>query len=239
MENLLKENKELRKQLNLLKIRNESLENFTNYAAHELRAPVRLTGLYLELVKRSAGLLDKNGLEYLDIAIIHSKRMSLLISELSIISKLEKNKKDYEEVDLNEVLKISLGHLSQIIKDKNVIIDAEVLPTIHCNKLQLVLLFQNLINNGIKFNKNSPPIIKISATKSGSQTILTFKDNGIGISEKNHKRIFDTYTKLHNVEKYEGSGIGLAICKKIVGFMNGTIEVESKKGEGSSFLVTI
>jgi len=228
-------------------LKNQEIEQFVYIASHDLKEPlVTITGLIGLLSEEYGGSLDTDGKEILSYIDNSSDRMKSLIEGLLEYSKLGKSKV-LEEVDCNLLITNLKLDLSNVIQRTNSKIIVNDLPKIKGLELELRLLFQNLIANGIKFRKpNVSPIVKINCVKIPSKENpleglfqFSIKDNGIGIEEKYFNKIFAIFQRLHSREDYEGTGIGLAHCKKIVTAYNGTIWLESQLGKGSIFYFTI
>jgi light-regulated signal transduction histidine kinase (bacteriophytochrome) len=223
-----------------LERKNKELEQFVYIASHDLREPLRTTSSFVELFqKQYQGRLDEKADKYLSYISQASDRMKILINDLLDYSRIG-NKKELEKVDCNVMLEEVLSDLGIAVKEAGAEITADKLPVINVYPTSIKQLFQNLITNGIKFRKKDvTPQIKIAVQKCKGQWHFSFTDNGIGIEEKNNERIFIIFQRLHNRAEYDGSGIGLAHCKKIVEMHGGKIWVESKPGEGSTFHFTI
>jgi PAS domain S-box-containing protein len=223
-----------------LDIKNKELEQFAFIASHDLQEPLRTITSFTDLLTEEyAATFDNNANTYVKFIAQSTNRMQVLISGLLEYSRLG-SKRVLEETDCNKVLENALANLHAAIAESGAVISAEKLPTIKAYPMELELLFQNLIGNAIKFKKpNATPTLKITAKKSGTNWQFSFADNGIGIDEKHFQKIFLLFQRLHSRDIYQGSGIGLSHCKKIVELHNGRIWVESKSGEGSVFYFTI
>jgi len=223
---------------NLLRSNND-LKQFAYIASHDLQEPLRMVSSFLQLIeKKFDDKLDNEGKEYIKYAVEGSKRMYELLNGLLAYSRIETKGDKPREVDMNEVLNNVKSNLSLVIKETNAIIYSKPLPVIFADNEQMIRLMQNLIENGIKFSKGVPQIT-ISSSDTGDQNIISVKDNGIGIESKYFERIFKIFQRLHGPENYKGTGIGLAICKRIVERHGGKIFVESEPGKGSTFYFTI
>ena len=209
-------------------------------ASHDLQEPLRTTSSFVELLRKQYhGKLDENADRYIDYVIQASDRMKTLIKDLLDYSRIGREKQ-FEPVDCNTAFDEVMADLAKVIKENKAIITAGKLPVVNAFPTELKLLFQNLISNSIKFQKPGiAPQIDISTTKENSHWHFKFRDNGIGIEKQYQQRIFIIFQRLHNRSVYEGSGIGLAHCKKIVELHGGTIWVESESGKGSTFHFTI
>ncbi len=231
--------KELKKSNQLLKSSNEELERFAFIASHDLKTPLRTIISFSGLIERELKSdEDKTVHEYLTIIKDAANRMNNLIVdvlEFSRLSYLEKEA-ETEVINTNNLLHEILNSLSDYIEGRNAkIINTNKLPSIRAHKSSITVLFQNLIENGIKYNDSAIPIIKVYATESPEFTSIFFEDNGIGIAEEYHDRIFIMFSRLHTHAEYEGSGLGLSICKKIINNLNGDILLHGEEGKGSTF----
>jgi light-regulated signal transduction histidine kinase (bacteriophytochrome) len=223
-----------------LEIKNKELEQFAYVASHDLQEPLRTTSSFVELLRKQYyGRLDENANRYIDYVIQSSDRMKTLIKDLLDYSRIGREKQ-FEPVDCNIVFAEVIADLAEVIKENHAEITAGPLPVVNAFPTELKLLFQNLISNSIKFQKPGvAPRIEISTTKENGYWHFQFRDNGIGIDKQYQQRIFIIFQRLHNRSVYEGSGIGLAHCKKIVELHGGKIWVESEAGKGSTFHFTL
>jgi PAS domain S-box-containing protein len=223
-----------------LEIKNKELEQFAYVASHDLQEPLRTTSSFVELLRKQYyGKIDDNANRYIDYVVQASDRMKTLIKDLLDYSRIGREKQ-FEPVDCNIAFDEVMADLAKVIKENKAVISAGNLPVVNAFPTELKLLFQNLISNSIKFQKPGiAPHIDISTTKENGHWHFQFRDNGIGIEKQYQQRIFIIFQRLHNRSVYEGSGIGLAHCKKIVELHGGTIWVESEAGKGSIFHFTI
>ena len=230
----------VRVQTEELKLRNKELEQFAYVASHDLREPIRTLNGFANLLERKLGPeLDEELNSYLAYIKQASARMSKLVTGLLDHATLGRNK-EVIEVDLGQMLEGVKDDLTEQIQAANAEVYISEMPVLDGYFTELRLLFQNLISNGIKFRaKNRTPIIRVSASQNGKEWIFSVADNGIGISEEYLDKIFEIFQRLHPKDEYQGTGIGLAHCKKIVELHHGDIWVESQEGEGSSFHFTI
>ncbi len=227
-------------QTQLLKIQNEELERFAYLASHDLQEPLRTVSNYAGLFKRKyAGKIDNDADDYLEFISQATQRMQHLIKGLLEYSRIGFDKKP-TKIDCNAMLVLITKDMANSIEESRAEIKIEKLPVINGNLVELKSLFQNLISNSIKYRKKEvKPIITISCSENDREYIFSVKDNGIGIDAKFHKKVFQLFMKLHSTSEYEGTGIGLSNCKKIVEMHGGTIWVESGLDNGSTFYFTI
>ncbi|WP_172822273.1 PAS domain-containing sensor histidine kinase [Magnetospirillum moscoviense] len=221
---------------------NAELEQFAYIASHDLRSPLRQVSSYVSLLERRYGdKLDADAREFIAFAHDGAVRMDQLVVDLLEFSRIGRNAKPVALVALSEVVHESCANLHSNIIDANGRVDiVGALPMIQCDPADLVRLFQNLIGNAIKYSlPERPPVVTITAATGPMSHVVTVRDNGIGIEQIYHDTIFGVFKRLHTPDKYEGTGIGLAICKKIVDQHNGRIWVESSLGEGTAFHVEL
>lgn len=219
---------------------NKELENFAYVASHDLQEPLRMVSSFTQLLElKYKDKLDNEALEYIHFAVDGSKRMYDLLNGLLAYSRIHTRGKEFERIDLNKVMENAIQSLTLKIRERNAIIKSDVLPVVKGDNPQLIQLFQNIITNGIKFNNNKTPHINISVKSENDYYLISFKDNGIGIEPQYFDRIFRMFQRLLPKDQYEGTGIGLAICKRIVERHGGNMWVESQIGKGSTFYVTI
>ena len=219
---------------------NSELEHFAYIASHDLREPLRMITSFLQLLERRyTNDLDQDAQEFIGYAVDGAKRLDQMINDLLTYSKVTSNERQFTPVNLEEVLNDTLINLKVAIEENNAVITHDSLPTILGDRKRLVQLFQNLISNSIKYRRNETPRIHISFKDEKTKYCFSIKDNGIGISPYHLKRIFTIFNRLHRIDEYEGSGIGLAIVQKIVYQHGGHIWVESEEGKGSKFNFTI
>ncbi len=221
-----------------LLISNKELENFAHVASHDLQEPLRMVSSFTQLLElQYSDRLDDRAREYIRFAVDGAKRMYDLLNGLLAYSRIQRKGKVFTPVDLNHVLDNVLKTLAITIKERTAIIKADKLPLINADESQMNQLFQNLISNGIKFSNGSPRIYVSSRTEK-DKYVFSVKDEGIGIEPQYFERIFQIFQRLFPKDQYEGTGIGLSICKSIVERHQGKIWVESEPGKGSTFYFT-
>jgi PAS domain S-box-containing protein len=215
---------------------NSELEQFAYVASHDLQTPLRAISGYLNLLtKRCEGKLEGDAERFIQRTHENVLRMQRLIQDLLTFSRLTTRARPFQPTDLNQVLGEVLEMLHPAIEETGAKITSEPLPTIRADYSQFLQLFQNLIGNAIKFRDSRPPEVHIGAQRAERAWLFSIKDNGIGIDPQYADRIFLIFQRLHSVDQYPGTGIGLAICKKIVERHGGRIWVESQPGEGANF----
>ena len=220
---------------------NHELELFAYVASHDLQEPLRMVASYTQLLQRRyQGKLDATADEFIHFAVDGAKRMQAFISDLLQYSRVGTRGKTFAPVDLNEVARRIQANLKMAIEESGTQLAIDPLPTLAGDDLQLTQLFQNLVSNAIKFrNKDQPPSIQISARQEGEHWQFSVADNGIGIAPEYFEKIFVIFQRLHTREEFSGTGIGLALCKRIVERHGGRIWVESEPGRGTVFYFTI
>lgn len=219
---------------------NQELEQFAYVASHDLQEPLRVVAGYLQLIERRyKGRLDSDADEFIAFAVDAAKRMQALINDLLAYSRIGRKIRPFEPTDGNDVLKQALFNLSVLLNDEQVTVTNDPLPTVMADGAQLVSVFQNLISNAVKFKGDAPPRIHVGAVDCGEEWKLSVSDNGIGIDPQYTERIFLIFQRLHTREEYPGTGIGLAICQKIIDYHGGRIWVEPNDGPGATFYFTL
>ena len=238
LENL---NKELVERADELAESNRELERFAYVASHDLQEPLRMIGSFLQLLqKKYANDLDSKAHEYINYAVDGAKRMKDLILDMLEYSRVNTNPIDFENIDLNEVYGDVKLNLSESISSNKAKIEVSKLPTIKGIKLHMLQLIQNIIGNALKYRSlERDPIINILANEKDTEWEIMISDNGIGIDPRFYEKIFIIFQRLHNKNEYSGTGIGLAICKKIIDKHGGRIWVTSEPGKGSVFYFTL
>ena len=230
----------LNKTMEKLQKSNSELEQFAYVASHDLQEPLRMISNFLQLLKkRYEGQLDSDADEFIGFAVDGAKRMQILINDLLAYSRVTSKAEAFENVNLEKVLDEVLFNLEIDIEKNQAIIKREPLPEIHADYSQMVQVFQNLVGNALKYRSDEKPEISISTKKEHDHWLFGVKDNGIGIESEYFPQIFQIFRRLHTHDEYEGTGIGLAITKRIIEHHQGKISVESEPEKGSTFYFTI
>ena len=238
---LKKLNSELKQQAIELTRSNEELEQFAYIASHDLQEPLRMITSFLsQLERKYKNVLDEKGLKYIEFAVDGGKRMRQIILDLLDYSRVGRTEDELEEIDLNALMDDVKSLLRKSINESNAKINYAELPTLKSYRSPLVLLFQNLISNAIKYQRvDTCPIINIRSKQISSGWQFAVEDNGLGIAKEYFDKIFQIFQRLHNRDEYSGTGIGLSIVKKIVESLGGKIWLESEEGKGTTFYFTI
>jgi PAS domain S-box-containing protein len=219
---------------------NDELQQFAYVASHDLQEPLRMITSYLELLERRyKGQLDARADQFITYAVDGAARMQILINDLLGYSRVGSRGQSFERVDCEAVLQNAIRNLQVAIAENNAVITHAPLPPVNADVTQLTQLFQNLIGNALKFRREDPPQIHIGVERTNGKWLFSVRDNGIGIESQYTNRIFVIFQRLHSRTEYSGTGMGLAICKKIVERHSGKLWVESKPGEGSTFYFTL
>jgi PAS domain S-box-containing protein len=231
---------ELKKLSEELARSNTDLRGFAYVASHDLKKPLQsIEGFAKLLARRYKGKLDAKADEFIEYIGSGVKMMQELIKDLLEYSQVGAKGKKLKSIDCSFVVGKAIGNLQAAIEERNALVTYDELPTIMANTSQIISLFQNLIDNAIKFRSEEAPRIHISTERKGDEWVFSIRDNGIGIDPKDSERIFGMFQRLHGSTDYPGTGIGLAICKRIIEWHGGRIWVESKIGKGSTFYFTM
>jgi PAS domain S-box-containing protein len=219
---------------------NKELEHFAYVASHDLQEPLRMVASYTQLLAQHfEGRLDDKARKYIRYSVDGAVRMQTLINDLLTYSRVGRRGKPPEPTDAHAVLGEAIGNLAAAIAETHAVITNDDLPTVQADASQLVLVFQNLLANAIKFRRADFPRVHVSARNQGGEWVFSVNDNGIGIEAKYAERVFVIFQRLHTREEYPGTGIGLAVCKRIVERHGGKIWFESAPGNGTTFFFTI
>jgi light-regulated signal transduction histidine kinase (bacteriophytochrome) len=220
---------------------NEQLKEFAYVASHDLQEPLRMISHFLQLLeKRYQDKLDKDAKEFIFYAVDGAERMKQLINDLLTYSRIESQGRPLQEIDMQEPLNWALSNLQRAIEAKEAKIFVQPLPHIKGDSTQMGMLWQNLIENALRYHQPQRPLkIHIGFVREENTLKFLIKDNGIGIDPQFHQRIFKIFQRLHSQEEYEGTGVGLAVCKKIVDRHGGRMWVESELDQGSTFYFTV
>jgi PAS domain S-box-containing protein len=219
----------------------EELDQFTYVTSHDLQEPLRMITGYIQLIQKN---IERGNLsnvdEFMGFVLSGASRMQMLIADLLHLSRVSRKTVPFAAVNINDVVHVALSHLSKTVTATQATVEYKDLPTVMGDTYQLVSLFENILDNSLKFRSAGQlPKITISFEEKDDKYIFEIKDNGIGIDNKFHKRIFAIFQRLHTQGEYEGTGIGLAVCKKIVERHGGDMWVESEPGTGSNFYFSI
>jgi light-regulated signal transduction histidine kinase (bacteriophytochrome) len=219
---------------------NKDLEQFAYVASHDLQEPLRMMSSYIQLIEqRYKSKLDADADEFIMYAVDGASRMQTMINDLLAYSRVGTRGKPFEPTDSAAVLDQVLANLEVVIEESGAVVTHDALPTVMTDLSQLAQVFQNLIDNAIKFRSDKPPEVYVGVEERGDEWVFSVRDNGIGIAPEYHERIFQVSQRLHGRGEYPGTGIGLAICKRIAERHGSRIWVESEPGKGSTFYFTI
>ncbi len=232
--------KDLRETMRELARSNRELEQFAYIVSHDLQEPLRMVRSYVELLQRRyTDQLDRDAEEFIEFAVDGAARMQRMIEALLSYSRVGSRGGEFGPVDLTDVVDEALANVHAAVEESGAKIDVDALPTVWADRAQMVQLLQNLIGNAIKFRDDVPPRVEITARSRGGEAVVSVSDNGIGIPAEQRENIFGIFHRNDTAQERPGTGIGLAICKKIVERHNGSIWVESELGVGSVFYLTI
>ena len=219
---------------------NVELQQFAYVASHDLQSPLRGVSLFAQIIQKEyRDKLDERGAKFVDRMVDGTRRMHQLIQDLLAYSRVQSKADRFCQVDMNDVLSDAVSVQGNVEEGVQEWIASSALPVVYGDRVQLSQLFQNLLGNAIKYRSERTPEIRVSAERSGDDWIFSVHDNGIGIAGEHHEKIFEIFGRLHHRDEYPGTGIGLAICHRIVERHGGRIWVESEEGSGSTFHFTI
>jgi len=235
-------NDEINKSNDKLETSNQNLSQFAYVASHDLKEPLRMIHSYTSLLKRKYGSsFDETGHEFMFYITDAVGRMQTLLDDLLDFSRADSAVSDASLINVNDATDIVQANLRHRFEENGsmLIIHNDNLPTVKAHRTQLVQLFQNLISNGVKFRGQFDPIVEVDCKQEAGNYIFSVKDNGIGISKENQDKVFEMFRRLHSKEEYEGTGIGLATCKRIVNSLGGEIWLDSEEGKGTTFFFSL
>ena len=219
---------------------NAELKDFAYIASHDLKKPLQSIESFANLLaRRYKGKLDAKADEFISYIVEGVQRLQILIKDLLEYSQIETKAKNITPTDCSFIVEEAMSNLKTAMDESNAVVTYNKLPTIMSDPQQIISLFQNLIDNAIKFRSNKAPRVRISADRKGNEWLFSIRDNGIGIDPENFEKIFVMFQRLHGSADFPGTGIGLSICKKIIERHGGRIWVESKPGNGATFFFVI
>lgn len=239
-DDLNKAQTEIKRKIQELARSNEELARFAYVASHDLQEPLRMVTSYVRLLeKRYKGRMDKDADDFIHFAVDGAVRMQKLIDDLLTYSRVGTKGKPLEPVESAKALQDALHNLDVVIREKGAVVTHLALPRVMADETQLVQLFQNLIGNAVKFCDQTSPRVHVAAERQGREWAFSVHDNGIGIDMRYEEKIFQVFQRLHPKDQYPGTGIGLAVCRKIVERHGGRMWVDSHPGHGSTFYFTL
>jgi light-regulated signal transduction histidine kinase (bacteriophytochrome) len=220
---------------------NEEIKQFAYVTSHDLKSPLRNISSLLQLAKKkNEHIITEDSKELIDICIKSANSLYNIVNDVLLYTTSEVDIASFSKIDVNEVVYDVLNNINSFVDENNARVNVKnKLPFVFSHKTMIFNLFLNLIQNGIKYNKSEVPQVDIDFVEDDFNFIFSISDNGIGIDEKYKEQIFVVFKRLHTQQKYEGTGIGLSICKKIVENLNGKIWIDSTVGEGSTFFISL
>lgn len=238
---LAAQTEELRRSNEALERSNMELQHFAYVASHDLQSPLRSISGFVQLLhEQYQNQLDAQAEDWIRRAVGSIQQMQALIRDLLAYSSVDARTRPFEETDFQEVFDDAVEALNASIQDSGAMVTCDSLPVVLGDRWQLVQLMQNLLGNALIYRRNShPPAVHVSATRQGTEWVFSVRDDGIGIDPKYHERIFEIFRRLHDQQEYPGTGIGLAICRRVVQGHGGRIWLESEPGRGSIFYFSI
>jgi len=238
---LSKREAQLKEKAGQLEASNRDLTDFANIASHDLKSPLRgITSFAQLLARRNRATLDESSNEYLDYILSNSRRALKLVDGLLTYAKADQQLGDFTNFSLRTVVEDAVDNLRVTLTDRKAVVVIDKLQEGTGDRSLLTQVFQNLIANGIKYNRNAKPTVHVDSFLDANDTVIfQVRDNGIGIPAEHQAQVFDMFRRLHGGDEFEGSGIGLAFCARVIGRYGGTIWLESTEGEGSTFFFTL
>lgn len=239
-EKLAQQAEELKRSNEALERNNLELQQFAYVTSHDLQTPLRSISGFVQLLRmKYADKLDEQAKDWIRRTILATQWMQTLIEDVLTYSRVDSLVRPFEPISFRDVFDDAVALLEASIRDSGGQVTCDELPTVMGDRSQLTQLMQNLIGNGLKYHGKEPPRVHVSSKRDGSEWIFSVLDNGIGIAPKHHERIFEIFRRLHHPQEYPGTGIGLAVCRRVVHRHGGKIWVESEFGHGSDFKFTI
>ncbi|MFW6112601.1 MAG: sensor histidine kinase [Chloroflexota bacterium] len=232
--------RELQQKHEELRQKNQELEHFAYIVSHDLREPLRMVTNYTKLIeKRYRDKLDAEGEQFISYAVDGSRRMQQLLNGLLAYCRVSTHGEPFQPVDCDALLRSVVGMLDITVQEASARVTWSEMTQVVADESQLLQLFQNLIANAIKYRRDEPPYIHISVEERNNEWLFAFQDNGIGIEPQYQERVFHIFQRLHTKDKFDGTGVGLAVCRRIVERHGGQIWLESEPGRGTTFYFTI